>query len=131
MTSSECRTRSCFVRPIIIVGVIACLCFSIGEGLRLRPFPVSGLAESAATNSQLCANASHETSPSKYGPLDIPTRVQNRGKRHVVDYGNPPSHSNRELTAHVVLLPITGEAVDIASLRLGSRTPSRAPPFIS
>jgi hypothetical protein len=114
-----------------MVGVIACLCFSVGEGLRLRPFPVSGLAEAEATNTQLYPNTSNETSTSKYGPLDVPTRVQKRGKRQVVDYGNPPSQSSRELTAHPFLLPVTGEAVDIVSLLFGSRTPSRAPPFIS
>lgn len=114
-----------------MVGVIACLCFSVGEGLRLRPFPVSGLAETKVTNTQLYANASNETSTSKYGPLDVPTRVQNRGKRQVVDYGHPPSQSSRDLTAHPVLLPVTGDAVDIVSLLLGSRTPSRAPPFMS
>ena len=107
MISTKRRTRSCFVRTIILVGVIACLCFSVGEGLRLRPFPVSGLAETEATNTQLYATGSYETSPYKYGPLDVPTRVQNRGKRQVVDYGNPPSQSSRELTAHHVLLPGT------------------------
>ena len=98
MISAERWTASCSVRTTVLVGVIACLCFSVGEGLRLRPFPVSALAESEATNTQLNATASYETSLYKYGPLDVPTRVQKRGKRQVVDYGNTPSHNNRELS---------------------------------
>lgn len=117
------------MRPIIMVGVIACLCFSVGEGLRLRPFPVSGLAEAEATNTQLYANASNETSTSKYGPIDVPTRVHNRGKRQVVDYGNPPSQSSRALPTHQISLPDTGHAVDLLSILLGSRSTGRAPPF--
>ena len=131
MTNPERKTRSGFARTIVLVGVIASLCFSVGEGLRLRPFPVSALAVSEATNTQLNDTASYETSPCKYGPLDVPTRVQKRGKRQAVDYGYAPAQSSRELTAHQVLLPDTGEAVDIVSLLYGSRSTGRAPPFIS
>ena len=49
MISAKRRTTSYFVRTTVLVGVIACLCFSVGEGLRLRPFPVFALAESEAT----------------------------------------------------------------------------------
>ena len=112
---------------LIIIGVIGCLCFSVGEGLRLRPFPVSSLEESDATNPQ--HNASHEASLCQYGPLDVPTPLQKRGKRRqVVDYGNPPSHSG-ELTAQQILLPDTAEAVDIVFLLFTSFSPGRAPPF--
>jgi hypothetical protein len=131
MRSIERSTRSCFVRTIILAGVITCLCFSVGEGLRLTPFPLSALAVSEATNIQFKATVPYESSRRNYGPIDVPTWVQNRGKRQVVDYGNPPSQNSRELTAHPVILPVKGEAVDIVSLLLGSRAPSRAPPFIS
>jgi hypothetical protein len=119
------------VRTTILVGVIACLCFSVGEGLRLRPFPVSALAEAEASNTQPNATASYKTSLCKYGPLDVPARVQNRGKRQVVDYGNPPSQSSRELAAHQVLLSGASEPVGVASLLFGSGPTGRAPPFIS
>src|SRR5258708_3407248 len=130
MTTSEYKTRPCFGRQIIMAVVIACLCFSAGEGLRLRPSPVSGLEEAEATNPQLHASASNEIS-TKYGSLIVPTRPLKRCKQQVVDYGNPPSQSSRELTAHPLLLPVTGEAEDIVSLLLISLTTSRAPPFIS
>ena len=128
MISAERRTASCSVRTTVLVGVIACLCFSVGEGLRLRPFPVSALAESEATNTQLNATASYEISLYKYGPLDVPTRVQKRGKRQLVDYGNAPSHNNRELPVQQVLLSSAGEPTGIVSLSFGSHLSGRAPP---
>ena len=120
------------MRTTILVGVMACLCFSVGEGLRLRPFPVSTLVQLETTNTKLNdAETLNDTSLSKYGPLDVPTRAQKRGKRQVVDFGNLPSQSNRELMAHQVPLSETGQAVDIVSLLFVSRSSGRAPPFIS
>jgi hypothetical protein len=119
------------VRTIILIGIIACLCFSVGEGLRLTPFPVVALAESGSMNSQLKATASCQTSQRKYGPLDVPTRVQKPGKRQMVDYGNLPAQNGRELTANQGILPDTWELVGIFSLLFGSLTPGRAPPLIS
>jgi hypothetical protein len=116
------------VRTTGLVGVIACLCFSVGEGLQLWPFPVSALAESEATNTQLKATASYETSLYKDGPLDVPTRVQKRGKRHVMDYGNAPSQNSRELTGQQVLLSSADEPASSVSLSLGSHLSGRAPP---
>lgn len=130
MISTERTTTPCFVRTIIVIGVIACLCFSVGEGLRLTPFPVSALQDDEAINAQRPAKVSNETSLRKYGPLDVPTRVQKRGKRQVADYGNPPSHSSRLLIVRQVLLPQKGEPIGIASLLCGSRSTGRAPPFI-
>lgn len=129
MIMSERTNRSGFVRTIILSGIIGCLCFSVGEGLRLTPFPVSTLAEDEATNTHRHATTSSETSLRKYGPLDVPTRVQNRGKRQHADYGNPPSQSGRVLTVRQVLLPETGEPMGLVSLLFGSRSAGRAPPF--
>lgn len=128
MITAKCWTASCFVRTIVLVGVIACLCFSVGEGLRLRPFPVAALAESDATNSQLNATTSCETSLYKYGPLDVPTRVQKRGKRQVVDYGNAPSQNNRALPVEQIFLSSASEPARIVTLSFGSHSSGRAPP---
>jgi len=129
MLSTERTTRPCCVRMIILIGVMACLCFSVGEGLRLTPFPLSALHADEATNAQRPATASNGTSLPKYGPLDVPTRVQQRGKRQLAEYGNPPSQSSRVLTVRQALFPETGEPVDIVSLLCGSRSSGRAPPF--
>ena len=108
----------------MLVCVIASLCFSVGEGLRLRPFPVSD----STTNTQLSVNASPALT--RYGPVDLPTRAQNRGKRQTVEFGSLPAQDYRELTAHQVLFRETGEGVTVFS---GFRFTStgRAPPFIS
>jgi hypothetical protein len=125
------RSITFFVRTILLVGVIACLCFSVGEGLRLRPFPVAVLAQSEATNAQLNASASFEISVSKYGPVDVPTRIQKRGKRPVVDYGNTPSQNSRELTVQRVLPSRAAEADGITSHPSGTHLSGRAPPYHS
>ena len=128
MISTQRRPTCCFVRTTLLVGVVACLCFSVGEGLRLRPFPVIALAESEAANTQLNATASYENSLYKYGPLDVPTRVQQRGKRQVVDYGNVPSQNSRELTVHPVLFSSTDAPDGIVSFAFRSHLSGRAPP---
>jgi hypothetical protein len=128
MMSAKSGATSCFVSTTVLVGVIACLCFSVGEGLRLRPFPVSALAESEATNTQLNASASHENSLYKYGPLDVPTRVQKRGKRQVMDYGNAPSQNSRELIVQQVPLSSADKPAGIVSLSFESHFSGRAPP---
>ncbi len=127
MIMSERTNSSAFVRTIIL-SIICCLRFSVGEGLRLTPFPVSTLAEDEVTNTHRRATTSSETSLRKYGPLDVPTRVQNRGKRQLADYGNPPSHSGRVLTCRQLLLPGTGEPIGLVSLLFGSRSAGRPPP---
>ena len=132
MISSEHKTRSCFGRSIILIGVVTSLCFSVGEGLRLRPFPISPFTESQATNAQSYSTPSFETSPSKYGPLDVPTRVQKRGKRQVAaDYSNPPSQSSRVLTSVRNFPPDTDHAAAIISSFYGSCSSGRAPPLNS
>ena len=128
MISVKRRATSRFMDTTVLVGVIACLCFSVGEGLRLRPFPVSAIAESEAANTELNATASHETSLYKYGPLDVPARVQTRCKRQAVDYGNAPSQNSGELTVHKVLLSSADTRARIVSLPLRSNLSGRAPP---
>ncbi|HYJ89481.1 MAG TPA: hypothetical protein VEW46_25695 [Pyrinomonadaceae bacterium] len=94
----------------------------------MRPFPISALVESEPTKVQLNATASHETSLCKYGPLDVPTRVQKRSKRQVVDYGNAPSQNSRGLTVHQALRSSANEPASIVSRLFGSHLSGRAPP---
>ncbi len=132
-----------------MVVVIACLCLSAGEGLRLRPFPVLGLVDTEATKAQRHVDGSIDASSdlsfaastnqqrhiltNGYGPVIAPTRLLSRGEQQVIeyDYGSPSSHSNRSLIAHLLRLPVTGKAVGIVYLHLILRIPSRAPPVIS
>src|SRR5687768_17804468 len=72
---------------IVSLSVVACLCFSIGEGLRLTPFPVSVVSEIEAFDDT--SNSLH-----RYGPLDVPARAQSRNKRQVVDYARSEEHTS-------------------------------------
>src|SRR5688500_11709994 len=104
MTSRS--TIHCFVQSIVVITVVACLCFSVGEGLRLTGFPVSDLAKSTVP-AHHPASISSDISSLKYGPLDVPTRIQNRGKRQGIDHGFPPAGSKHQLTLQRVVVAHT------------------------
>jgi hypothetical protein len=125
--TTQFRIKRFFVRQSVLVCVIASLCFSVGEGLRLRPFPVSN----STTNAQLTVNASAQNALTRYGPIDLPTRAQSRGKRQMVEFGNPPAQEWRELTAQQVLLRDSDEGVSSFSCLLRFTFTGRSPPFVS
>lgn len=118
-------------RTIVLIGVLASLLFSVGEGLRLRPFPVPTFDETEFTNPHENVTAWRETSLHKYGPLDVPTQAQKRSKRPAVDYGCPSSQSACELPAGLLRCSGAGETVGTAPLVSVSQPAGRAPPFIS
>ena len=74
----------------VLAVIIGSLCFSVGEGLRLTPFPVSSLTENS------------ENDRSKYGPLDVPAQPQKRSKRQALDLAGPGS--NRRTHGRYVFL---------------------------
>jgi hypothetical protein len=141
MITSEHKIRSCFGRHFFMVVIIACYCFSSGEGLRLRPFPELGLEEAETGNAQLHGDASNETSTShhrhsvtsEYSPAIASSRQLKRGKQQEIQWshGCPPAQSNRDLTADPIILATARGAMDIVSVFRGSHIPSRAPPFAS
>lgn len=95
---TEITTRSRRLRMILMIGVLAGLCFSVGEGLRLTPFPVSAQAGVAAPDARLNVAASRGASLHKYGPLDKPSQgqAQKRGKRQSPDCECPPAQHTRK-----------------------------------
>jgi hypothetical protein len=123
------------LRLIILTAVIASLCFSVGEGLRLAPFHLPALARVEATNVNLEVKASHDIAlykPSlyKYGPLDVPTQTQKRSKRQAVDFACLPSGRNREIPTYRSSPPEL-EPFHIVSVVLVSPSAGRAPPSVS
>lgn len=130
MTNSQYTNRFYFVRRIIMVAVIACLCISSSEGLRLTPFPVFELAAVEATKKQIRSTASYEVS-NKYNPTTMPTRPMKRGKHQVVDVATLPSEGTRKLAVQPVFLPIACAAFDGVSPLPFSPIPGRPPPFAS
>lgn len=131
MPTVESRARALLVCRIALVCVIASLCFSVGEGLRLTPFPVTTLSGAEANNSQLNLGATRGKSQNAYGPVAMPMRVQQRGKCQIVEFGTPPAQDSRELIAHQVLLRNRGESANFDSTLFRSPSTGRAPPFVS
>jgi hypothetical protein len=129
MTTSRYKNRINFGRRIIMAGLIACLCLSASEGLRLAPFPIftSIDAEAAAAAAQVRHHAWTEIS-NHYNPTTVPTRQ--RGKQQVVAYERQFS-TNARLAAKRISTPVTGEITHFVSPLLSARIPSRAPPFAS
>ena len=101
--------------------IVGSLCFSVGEGLRLRPFPVSSLSENV--------NATEKTSLSQYGPLNVPAQPQ-RSKRQALDLACPDSFGARKPVVSVSYL-LENDAVDAGLLPFVPRPEGRAPPFLS
>src|SRR5689334_18655943 len=71
--------------PVLSAVILVALCFSVGEGLRLTPFPVSSLAQTEETN----VSTPSAISASQYGPLNVPSQNQKRSKRQALDLLGP------------------------------------------
>jgi hypothetical protein len=118
------------MRPIILIVVLASLCFSVGEGLRLTPFPVSALKAVDLRGFLLDAGPSNETSIYKYGPLDVPSQVQKRSKRQSIDLASVPARDTCD--SQILRCPqCERESLNVISRTFVSRPAGRAPPFVS
>jgi hypothetical protein len=90
---------------ILLIGVLASLCFSVGEGLRLLPLP------QPPPRSDECVNARPRmTSPSavmlnpfQAGSISQPTQAQKNFKRNQVEWV-ATSHCNLPLPGSLRLL---------------------------
>lgn len=121
------KMSSRLVSSAVLAVIISALCFSVGEGLRLTPFPVSAQEQDAGF---AVSNAFVEISLSQYGPLDVPARAQKRSKRYAVDFAAPGSPAIRDAATVSFTLP-NDEAIDVASVMFVARPSGRAPPFAS
>jgi hypothetical protein len=109
--------------PIVILLTLAALCFSVGEGLRLSPFPVSQTVESDTPGVS-------QSSVHRYGPLDVPAQTQKRSKRFAIDLSCPVSFYSNELSAG--RRPASERhSITVTSLALVVFPSDRAPPVIS
>lgn len=131
MLSTRREALSRFMRTTVLVGVLAGLCFSVGEGLRLRPFPISSMAESGVTTAESHCQGSQGFVSARYGPVYTPARVQNRNKRVAVDYAYVPGRSNHVLTGYGIFSFAPYETNRVASASFPLSPSGRAPPFLS
>lgn len=120
------------MRMILLIGVVASLCFSAGEGLRLTPIPVSAMAGVVAPDTRLNIAASRGASLHKYGPLDKPSQVQvqKRGKRQSLDCQCPPSQNARQPNNDLLQVPGDRAPVGFTSTLPLSEPADRAPPSL-
>lgn len=112
---------------IISLVVLVALCFSIGEGLRLTPFPVSTLTIGERSDGQFSARASREVAPYKYGPVDVPPPNQKRNKRHIVEFVCAPAGVVRKLPG-CMYGSCDRQAAPLVSALFVSRLSGRDPP---
>ena len=111
----------------VLAVIIGALCFSVGEGLRLTPFPVSAQEHDAGV---ALGNTFAEISLSQYGPLDVPARAQKRSKRYAVEFAAPGSPMSGDAVTVSFSVP-EDEPIDAASILFVARPTGRAPPFVS
>lgn len=119
-------TNSFVMTTAALVVVIGSLCFSVGEGLRLTPFPA--LSRTQESDTIIHAGTSASVSISKYGPLDVP--VQKRGKRLCVDLA-AASLARTKPAFNSIVHSFQYEADDLTFLPLIASHSGRAPPLHS
>ena len=123
-------TNSVVMTAALLAVIIGSLCFSVGEGLRLTPFPNLVLSLSQDAGDLETAGTIDEIAIAKYGPVDVPAQTQKRGKRHSVDLFCDVAPGARTLvTANIHFFSHSADLPD----RLSFTAPhsGRAPPFPS
>ena len=126
------RTRPTFVTAFVLFAVIACLCFSVGEGLRLRPFTSSAsVSASHPSGTQFNGTTTSVNTRNKYGPISVPERVQRRGDADAEDLDKPASLNGTELVVQSPGRFDLDDRVSFTSPLLESNSSGRAPPFHS
>ena len=78
-------TNSNVMTATLLAVIVGSLCFSAGEGLRLRPFPNRAPSQVEDSGTVKNAGESNQFALSKYGPLDVPTQTQKRSKCHTLE----------------------------------------------
>ena len=125
--------NSPLILSVLTAVKIAALCFSVGEGLRLTPFPVPafddhGDARSSVSSLSVTSRA-NKTSLSQYGPLDVPAQTQKRSKRQVLQLAGPAVAGTRDFVPESLAFSDC-ESLDVASVPSVPRPAGRAPPSL-
>jgi hypothetical protein len=129
MKSFSRVTNSFVMTAALLAVIIGSLCFSVGEGLRLTPFPTSALTQTPDSSTGVTVKDSR-VSISKYGPLDVPAQTQKRGKRSNVELASA-AQARRELVFTFVVDSFAYEADDLIHPPHVARPSGRGPPLNS
>ena len=95
-------TNSVVITATLVAVIIGSLCFSVGEGLRLTPFPNPTFSTSEDAGDLNDVGTIGEIAIVKYGPLDVPTQTQKRSKRHSLDLVCDVAAGTRPFAAYIV-----------------------------
>ena len=106
--------------------IVGSLCFSVGEGLRLTPFPASNQLQIEVPNGLSVAKDGGGLTRT-YGPLDVPSQVQKRSKRQTTDFAPQPLAESSQAVASISHRS-EDRSVQLRSSLFGSRPAGRAPP---
>jgi hypothetical protein len=120
-------TNSFVITAALLAVIISSLCFSVGEGLRLTPFPKGALTRANDVLPVVDVKGQGSDSLCKYGPLDVPTQIQKRGKRNALDLAAGLRATTLPVVTASVRFP-PYEADDFQRLLLVTRPSGRAPP---
>jgi hypothetical protein len=122
--------NSPLVLSVLTAVKIAALCFSVGEGMRLTPFPAPPPAFDDYRNHRLSVTSrANKTSLSQYGPLDVPAQTQKRSKRQVLQLAGPAVVGTRDFVPDSLAFSDC-ESLDVASVPSVPRPSGRAPPSL-
>lgn len=122
-------TNSFVMTAGLLAVIVGSLCFSVGEGLRLTPFPIAALSQTQDSSTVVSVKDSH-VSIAKYGPLDVPAQSQKRGKRNSVEVASA-SPAGRELVFQFVIGVFEYDTDELSLLPHVARPSGRAPPLNS
>src|ERR1041384_2088714 len=115
-------------QSVLLAVIVVSLCFSVGEGLRLTPFPVSNQLQVEELNGLSVAKDAGGVTRSTYGPLDVPSQVQKRSKRQTTDFGPQPlAESSQDLA--LIRHRVEDQSVQLRASLFISHPAGRAPPF--
>lgn len=125
------RARHSFISAFSVIGVIACLCFSVGEGLRLLPIPSSiiKLADLSSDQNTSVEAGAHSWTKFLSGPVSLPVPAQKGAKRQQEPCAIILSQYTKELSAKFFSPLHEGESLSYHSPGDGSPPSGRAPPL--
>lgn len=120
--------KSNYARTILVVAVLACLCFSTGEGLRLIPI-ATPITNETSWPDLGTTKTSHDVSTLyQYATCGLDKSSQKRTQRQQAHRGLLTSHIGGESFPKRVQLTADIELASYGSLLSVSRPLGRAPP---
>ena len=129
MRKSFPALKARWVRMILLIGVLASLCFSVGEGLRLLPLPPlsPNLNERVDTRSHMESPSAASLNQFQAGSITQPPQAQKTLKRKQAQWA-PVSHCDLPLPNSLRLLSGAEWRTGFYLTESASMQAGRAPP---